>query len=117
MADELKSGTWRRLRILFGRTIPCPCIECGETVSPGDAWDLSHKRARSMGGQVFATSNLGVAHSKCNRAQGYKLRVQAGQGKRGTATPSRQWFTEPAEPEPATRVPPQAPDIEPSRIW
>ena len=42
----------------------CTCARCGETIQPGDKWDLDHAPDRQ--------SYLGPSHARCNRsAQGF----------------------------------------------
>lgn len=75
-----------RLREYLGRTLPTPCVRCGLLVLPGQSWDVDHLIPLSRGG---TDSNVGVAHSRCNRAAGN--RPIGGPAITPTVEPSREW--------------------------
>ena len=114
MADEVHVRAWRKKRQEHARRLPVPCGVCGVIVRPGDRWDLSHVKARALGGT--ALDGLFVAHSTCNQKEGPKLQWLVRQQRQTpNAAPSRDWFGGPPQPPPCPTKSPET--VEPSRIW
>jgi HNH endonuclease len=110
-SHKLWSARWARMRAAYGRTLPAPCIACGELVLPSEPWHLGHKVPRALGGQDVP-DNLGPSHVRCNLSEAASIawrKKQLGIGR--TAPPSRDWYGD----DPSPTEPPE--EVEPSRIW
>jgi hypothetical protein len=77
---------WRRLREMYGRSLPLPCWRCGRMIRPGQAWSLGHLVDRWVGG---TDDRLAPEHRRCSDESGGRAaraamrwrRVMAEQGR------------------------------------
>ena len=80
---------WVRVRAVVAATLPQPCSVCGDLVQPFQRWDLDHLVPLARGGHPLAMSNLGPAHTSCNRRKKHHLAPRP--PPHPTAPPSRSW--------------------------
>lgn len=97
-ADAVPQWGGRRAqeaRALIADTLPAPCIRCGLTVWPWQAWDLGHRRDRDTYPELtWDPTNWGPEHRGENRAAGAVLSNHKRTGKRsgtGRQGPARPW--------------------------
>lgn len=64
-------GRWRALIAAGG----VPCSVCGIELEPGAPFDLDHRHALVLGGDVWDRDNLWPAHQRCNRRAGRALQA------------------------------------------
>lgn len=75
--------TVRTARQRWAALLPLPCARCGQTIEPGQPFDVDHVVPLSRGGGT-GWQNQSVAHPKCNRSHGTRLRNG---GPRGGSVP------------------------------
>lgn len=65
-----------------------PCGVCGHPLEPGAPFDLDHRHARALGGDVWDADNIWPAHVRCNRRGGQALTSAMRRARRRRAPPA-----------------------------
>jgi 5-methylcytosine-specific restriction endonuclease McrA len=79
-----------RIRPILAAMLPAPCVECGQLVTPDQAWQVAHIVPAAMGGDT-TLDNCRPAHRSCNARAGAQLGNALARKARDDAGGIRQW--------------------------
>ena len=104
MTDFHRSAAWttftKHARPILKRQLPLPCVNCDPArgcsgiVYPGEAFDVAHLPGLDYmltGNCIPHLSEVGAAHTSCNRAAGAKLAAERRATRRARAAKLPNW--------------------------